>query len=308
MGKRDAARCQGMVARVVEARRSRARRPRRGGRAAGAPSACSTPRRKRGLDLAGLDDDGAPRRGAWPARRALPRHPADPRSLTDWLRVAADPYLRREKPRDVLVAEVARARSRARPPLRSCGRAAPGPRRRAGPARRPRARARARHRGRPRARAARRRLLRRRDRVPRSRAARALRRRRATSTTTAVERDATLAVIGMGKLGGEELNFASDVDVIYVYSSDQGEAGDALAARVLREAVHAGHRRAVGGHRRRHRVPRRPAPAPRGRARARSRTRSRSSSATTRRSAGRGSARRGSRRARAPAIARSATR
>ncbi|HEU0031079.1 MAG TPA: bifunctional [glutamate--ammonia ligase]-adenylyl-L-tyrosine phosphorylase/[glutamate--ammonia-ligase] adenylyltransferase [Kofleriaceae bacterium] len=40
-----------------------------------------------------------------------------------------------------------------------------------------------------------------------------------------VERDATLAVIGMGKLGGEELNFASDVDVIYVYSSDQGEAG-----------------------------------------------------------------------------------
>ncbi|MEO8706828.1 MAG: bifunctional [glutamate--ammonia ligase]-adenylyl-L-tyrosine phosphorylase/[glutamate--ammonia-ligase] adenylyltransferase [Kofleriaceae bacterium] len=39
------------------------------------------------------------------------------------------------------------------------------------------------------------------------------------------ERDATLAVIGMGKLGGEELNFASDVDVIYIYSSDQGEAG-----------------------------------------------------------------------------------
>jgi len=36
---------------------------------------------------------------------------------------------------------------------------------------------------------------------------------------------ARLAVIAMGKLGGEELNFASDVDVIYVYSSDQGEAG-----------------------------------------------------------------------------------
>jgi [glutamine synthetase] adenylyltransferase / [glutamine synthetase]-adenylyl-L-tyrosine phosphorylase len=30
-------------------------------------------------------------------------------------------------------------------------------------------------------------------------------------------------VIGMGKLGGEELNFSSDVDVIYVYSSDNGE-------------------------------------------------------------------------------------
>jgi glutamate-ammonia-ligase adenylyltransferase len=39
------------------------------------------------------------------------------------------------------------------------------------------------------------------------------------------ERDARLVVIGMGKLGGEELNFASDVDVIYVYSSDHGEAG-----------------------------------------------------------------------------------
>lgn len=41
-----------------------------------------------------------------------------------------------------------------------------------------------------------------------------------------VERDAELVVIGMGKLGGEELNFSSDVDVIYVYSSDAGSAGD----------------------------------------------------------------------------------
>ncbi|MBA2540912.1 MAG: bifunctional [glutamate--ammonia ligase]-adenylyl-L-tyrosine phosphorylase/[glutamate--ammonia-ligase] adenylyltransferase, partial [Deltaproteobacteria bacterium] len=40
------------------------------------------------------------------------------------------------------------------------------------------------------------------------------------------EREATLAVIGMGKLGGDELNFASDVDVIYVYSSDRGEVGE----------------------------------------------------------------------------------
>jgi glutamate-ammonia-ligase adenylyltransferase len=32
-----------------------------------------------------------------------------------------------------------------------------------------------------------------------------------------------LTVIGMGKLGGEELNFSSDVDVIYVYSSDNGQ-------------------------------------------------------------------------------------
>ncbi len=40
-----------------------------------------------------------------------------------------------------------------------------------------------------------------------------------------VLRDAVLSVIGMGKLGGEELNFSSDVDVIYVYSSDHGEVG-----------------------------------------------------------------------------------
>jgi glutamate-ammonia-ligase adenylyltransferase len=40
------------------------------------------------------------------------------------------------------------------------------------------------------------------------------------------ERDAKLCVIGMGKLGGDELNFASDVDVIYVYSSDHGAAGE----------------------------------------------------------------------------------
>ena len=39
------------------------------------------------------------------------------------------------------------------------------------------------------------------------------------------EHDAGLAVIGMGKLGGEELNFSSDVDVIYIYSSDNGAAG-----------------------------------------------------------------------------------
>ncbi|HET7505607.1 MAG TPA: bifunctional [glutamate--ammonia ligase]-adenylyl-L-tyrosine phosphorylase/[glutamate--ammonia-ligase] adenylyltransferase [Kofleriaceae bacterium] len=36
-------------------------------------------------------------------------------------------------------------------------------------------------------------------------------------------RDARLVVIGMGKLGGEELNFSSDVDVIYLYTSDHGE-------------------------------------------------------------------------------------
>lgn len=34
-----------------------------------------------------------------------------------------------------------------------------------------------------------------------------------------------LCVMGMGKLGGEELNFASDIDLIYVYSTDDGAAG-----------------------------------------------------------------------------------
>jgi len=32
-------------------------------------------------------------------------------------------------------------------------------------------------------------------------------------------------VMAMGKLGGDELNFSSDVDVIYIYSSDEGHAG-----------------------------------------------------------------------------------
>lgn len=34
-----------------------------------------------------------------------------------------------------------------------------------------------------------------------------------------------MVVVGMGKLGGEELNFSSDVDVIYLYETDQGAAG-----------------------------------------------------------------------------------
>ncbi len=38
--------------------------------------------------------------------------------------------------------------------------------------------------------------------------------------------EATLVVIGMGKLGGQELNFSSDVDLIFLYSSDEGTAGE----------------------------------------------------------------------------------
>lgn len=36
-------------------------------------------------------------------------------------------------------------------------------------------------------------------------------------------RVAEMTVIGMGKLGGNELNFSSDVDIIYFYESDKGE-------------------------------------------------------------------------------------
>jgi glutamate-ammonia-ligase adenylyltransferase len=35
----------------------------------------------------------------------------------------------------------------------------------------------------------------------------------------------SFVVMAMGKLGGEELNFSSDIDLIYVYSTDQGSAG-----------------------------------------------------------------------------------
>lgn len=37
------------------------------------------------------------------------------------------------------------------------------------------------------------------------------------------EREAEMTVIGMGKLGGNELNFSSDIDIIYFYDSDCGE-------------------------------------------------------------------------------------
>lgn len=36
-------------------------------------------------------------------------------------------------------------------------------------------------------------------------------------------REAGLAVIGMGKLGGRELNFSSDIDIIYIYTTERGE-------------------------------------------------------------------------------------
>lgn len=36
-------------------------------------------------------------------------------------------------------------------------------------------------------------------------------------------KEAVFTVIGLGKLGGRELNFSSDIDILYIYSSDDGE-------------------------------------------------------------------------------------
>ena len=73
-----------------------------------------------------------------------------------------------------------------------------------------------------------------------------------------------LVVVGMGKLGGAELNVSSDVDLVFLYPEDRRDRRPAAAVqpRVLRAARPARHRRAARGHRRRLRVPRRHAAAP----------------------------------------------
>ena len=38
------------------------------------------------------------------------------------------------------------------------------------------------------------------------------------------ERQNRFVILGMGKLGGEELNFSSDIDIIYLYEEDEGES------------------------------------------------------------------------------------
>jgi len=42
-------------------------------------------------------------------------------------------------------------------------------------------------------------------------------------STAQGEREADITILGMGKLGGRELNFSSDIDLIYFYTSDEGE-------------------------------------------------------------------------------------
>src|SRR3990172_8382520 len=46
-------------------------------------------------------------------------------------------------------------------------------------------------------------------------------------------------VIGLGKLGGRELNFLSDIDIIYIYSSDKGETTGTGGKESTKISLHA---------------------------------------------------------------------
>ena len=51
-------------------------------------------------------------------------------------------------------------------------------------------------------------------------------------------RNTEFSVIGLGKLGGLELNFSSDIDVVFIYSSDEGQTSgvaDAITGRIKRQ-------------------------------------------------------------------------
>ncbi len=53
----------------------------------------------------------------------------------------------------------------------------------------------------------------------------------------AVPVEADMTVIGMGKLGGRELNFSSDIDIIYFYESDKGETAGVESGSGSRKGV-----------------------------------------------------------------------
>ena len=53
----------------------------------------------------------------------------------------------------------------------------------------------------------------------------------------AAPREAEFTVIGMGKLGGWELNFSSDVDIIYFYESDKGETAGVETGSAHRKGI-----------------------------------------------------------------------
>ena len=70
-------------------------------------------------------------------------------------------------------------------------------------------------------------------------------------------------VLGMGKLGGRELNFSSDVDLIYLYASDDEHVGSTSAAEYFRRLGSENHGRSERLHLRRLYVSRRPSAASR---------------------------------------------
>lgn len=53
-----------------------------------------------------------------------------------------------------------------------------------------------------------------------------------------VQKEAVFAVIGLGKLGGMELNFSSDIDIMYIYSSDKGETSGIEGVAGSRLSLH----------------------------------------------------------------------
>src|SRR3990172_5570025 len=53
------------------------------------------------------------------------------------------------------------------------------------------------------------------------------------------EKTAEFCVIGLGKLGGRELNFLSDIDIVYIYSSDKGEASGTPGKESSKISLHA---------------------------------------------------------------------
>lgn len=56
-------------------------------------------------------------------------------------------------------------------------------------------------------------------------------------TTESGSRTAEMTIIGMGKFGGQELNFSSDIDIIYFYESDRGETSGVDDGRGGRKGV-----------------------------------------------------------------------
>ena len=59
--------------------------------------------------------------------------------------------------------------------------------------------------------------------------------RRHLAETISLEPENTLAIVGLGKLGGEELNFSSDIDLMFVYDEDRPLSSPASRISTLHE-------------------------------------------------------------------------